>query len=554
MLLKVEDEYFNEGSWAVRENANVPKSISGFYTYLLGKYLRSEVEKMIPHFELHKAGVIHIHKLPMCIHMPYCAGWDWRKLLLTGIATPNISTSPPKHTDTALLQLAQFFLMSSQEFTGAQAVTAWDMHIAPFAELDGISKQDVQRMLYNLNYAFRTSYQSPFTNITLLLGQAASDIPAVFRGRELGDSLTDFMDGAIEATRLLIQNLLDGDARGAPFTFPIVTLAISPNFDWNDRKWDGLAYELFRLASRRGLYFLNGYALDLNALFAMCCRLISQVRGIWSLPPAVGSINVVTLNLPHIIGMGLDLQEVISKCIDILEFLYDRVSKVHSAGLLPLTKKYLECFHSFYKTIGILGLPEAVRILGYSNVQDYISKARKLLGDIVKLLPEEGYNIEQVPAESAAYRLAKIDRKILGDYVPVYDGYPLYSNSNSPDYLFPDFVDKVEIEASLQKCFSGGVIWHIYLNQSADPDALRKLVYRLAQKDIIYFSITPHNTVCNSCKRSMVGAYDKCPYCGSKNVEVWSRIVGYYRPLRMWNEARAAEFKHRLSLSMGAAV
>jgi len=619
IIMELERAFIKMSDWEVRENANVSRSYGSFIGFIVDKLLKRPdiLSAYLPQdaVKMHFDGDIHIHKLPHSLFIPYCAGWSFSKILRIGLKTPTVQSRPAKHMDTAISHLVNFFYLAAQEWTGAQAITAFDLYLAPFVRADGLNeravKQNLQKMVFELNYPTRIGYQSPYTNITLILDTVKEFLEgeAIVGGKKIG-YLGDYLNEAILISKKLSELYLEGDAVGQPFTFPILTLMVTKNFDWNNNKWDGLTDLIFEVLSRRGsFYLLNGYATDVSALYAMCCRLTidtsklrknglfsvksslatedvddvysylkksGRIRGMWAMPDATGSIGVVTINLPRIaiesdgdLNLFYDmLDEKLEIARKVLLTWRRRYEKTLEAGFMPLTKIYLGHLNAHFNTFGLVGLPEAVmNLMKDPHVFEDLKKGKeavKLMKEIVSFVRKRAeewenvdgylYNVEEVPAESTSYRLAKIDYEKFHDlikkgkvFIPIWDGKPFYSNSIVPYYIDIPLSRRVMWEADVQQEFTGGVMLHIFFHEAIDPKALKKLVYNIVTKTkSVYFSITPSITVCPKCGWHGVGIYDQCPKCGNRNVDIWSRIVGYYRPIRSWNEGKQAEFISRI--------
>jgi len=612
----VERAYIDRADWEINENANTVISYSDFLGYTLSKFLVNftVLRCYLPGraVEMHFNRDIHIHKLPHSLWVPYCAGWSYAKLLRLGLITPTLRSKPAKHLSTAISHVVNFFHLTAQEWTGAQAISAMDLYTAPFIRHDKLDykavKQEFQKMFFELNYPTRLGYQSAFTNTTLMLEADKSllDSEAIIGGQDVG-SLGDYLDEAIVASKAIFDLSLEGDGTGQPFTFPIITIMVSDSFDWNGRKWDGLTELIFEALARRGTaYILNGYGTGVGSLYAMCCRLtldISKValheaeakakeaaeefkealysgrapRGIWAMPDATGSIGVVTLNLPRIAILSRGdwgrfeelLEERLSIAREVLMTWRRRYDTLLEKGLMPMTRIYLGHYLAHFNTIGLIGLPEmAANFMGYPRlwldldrraVREAVSFMRRVVEHVRKRGQEFEqeddclYNVEEIPGESTAYRFASADARLFKEELekgeismPMEDGVPYYSNSIVPYYANAPLADRVRWEADVQPEFTGGVMMHIFLDESPDPGALKKLVMRIAQNTkIVYFSITPTMAVCRKCGWQAVGLFEKCPRCGAP-IELWSRIVGYYRPVKNWNIGKKAEFKQRI--------
>lgn len=598
-LLSLERDYARD--WESKENANVNTSFGAWISYLLSKILKRPeilaryfpIEAVRMHFE----GDIHIHKLPLSIWLPYCAGWSYARILMEGLKTPTMVSRPARHMDSAVSHLINFFFLAAQEWTGAQAVSAFDLYVAPFVHSDGLSyrevKQVLQKVLFELNYPSRMGYQSPFTNITLVLTTARRflDMPAIVGGKQVG-TLGDYIDEALLVAKALLELYLEGDAMGKPFTFPIITVMVTKSFDWHGSEWDDLTDLIFRVAALRGsIYFLNGYVTDVESLYAMCCRLtidvrhvmernssMSRIHGIWAIPDATGSIGVITINLPRVayLSRGEEdrLEELLLERMEVarsvLQTMRQRYYRSLQMGFMPITRHYLGTFSNHYSTIGLIGLPEAAaNFLGSPDIWSSVSEGNRAVMFLKKVVrfvrkvceefeEEDGvlYNVEEVPGESTSYRLAVLDRERFPDmFVPMFNGVPFYSNSVVPYYADVPIPLRARWEGEVQIEFTGGVIMHLFLGEPADPIALKKLVRSiLTSTKVVYLSLTPTLTICNSCGHWQVGILTRCPRCGSKKVDVWSRIVGYYRPIRTWNVGKVAEFMTRVHYTSSGAL
>ncbi len=618
ILENIEREYIREEDWEVKENANESRSFGNFLSYFLDKTLKhpSVLYKFFPKeaVEKHFAREIHIHKLPFSLYIPYCVGWSFANILKYGLKTPTLISKPAKHLDSAINHLVNFIFLTAQEWTGAMAISAFDLYIAPFVNHDNLDdkaiKQRLQSMLFELNYPSRMGFQSPFSNITIIIDTIKSilDSEAIVGGKKVG-TLGDYIEDAIRVTKILITLYNEGDAVGSPMTFPIPTIMLTKDFDWNNTKWNGLIYDIFNNLARRGtFYLLNGYTTNVEALYAMCCRLTIDVakvttfnlndikkeseelyeflqkdgyaRGMWAIPDATGSIGVITINLPRLSYLAkgdegkleellLEDMKLIRETLKVMRKRYERSLRL---GLMPMTIRYLGTLSNHFSTFGLVGLPEAAAtFLGKPNLwynldKDKVEEAVKWMKKIVSFVrevaedyeKEDGilYNVEEVPAESTAYRMASADYKKYkeavekGDFfIPMDNGVPFYSNSIIPYYAKVSIFQRAKWEGEVQSEFTGGVMMHLFMYEVPDIEALIKLVKRIAtETKIVYFSITPTIAVCSKCGWNSVGVFEKCPRCGEK-VELWSRIVGYYRPLSSWNIGKVAEFRNRYHYS-----
>ncbi|RLE79946.1 MAG: anaerobic ribonucleoside-triphosphate reductase [Thermoprotei archaeon] len=617
----IENAYIGETDWEVRENANTNLSFSNFMGFIFDKLLKNPpvLSEFLPgeavrsHFE----GFIHIHKLPHSLWIPYCAGWSYERILKYGLKTPNIISRPARHLDTAVAHLANFFFMGAQEWTGAQAVSAFDLYVAPFVRSDKLdykrTKQILQGLLFELNYPARSGYQSPFTNITLVLDTSNEMLSGnAYVGGEVVGSLSDFIDEAILVNKALFELYLEGDALGQPFTFPIPTIMLTKNFDWNGRKWGDLTDKIFEALAKRGTaYLLNGYASNVESLYAMCCRLTIDmnhilnfnnnftlkfsrvtpddafeaflrgrrgrtVHGMWAIPDATGSIGVITINLPRLAMLSKGEWSIFEELLEgylkiarnVLLTWRRRYERSLKAGLMPITKVYLGHFKNHYNTLGLIGLPEASANfmrnpkVWFEGSGKEICEAVEIERRMVSLVrryaqefeEDDGYlyNVEEIPGESTGYSFARSDLAMFkdeyenGEILIPNDGMaPFYSNSIVPYYADIPIYQRALWEGEVQQEFTGGVMMHLFLAEQPDAKALKNLVYRIATNTkVVYFSITPTVAVCRKCGWNSIGVYDECPKCGGE-VDLWSRIVGYYRPIRNWNPGKRAEFRLR---------
>ena len=609
-LEDIERDYLGEIDWEVKENANETRSFGNYLSYILDKVLKTEeiLAKVFPPEAVahHFGGYIHIHKLPHSLYIPYCVGWNFARILQAGLKTPTIVSKPAKHLDTAIAQLVNFIFMTAQEWSGAMATTAFDLYCAPFVAVDKLSdrqiKQALQDMCFELNYPSRMGFQSPFSNITIMLDTVESflDMPAIIGGKPAG-KLGDYIDEAIRVTRQLISLYNEGDRVATPFTFPIPTIFITKNFDWNGSRWGELTDELFENLAKRGtFYLLNGYSTNVEVLYSMCCRLTidmsklmnnnscpcegseselstkNALHGIWAIPDATGSIGVVTINLPRLAylskGDQARFEELLTKELelarDVLKVMRERYNRSMKVGLMPMTRLYLGTLDNHFGTFGVIGLPEAAaNFLGNTKLWEELEpsevrRAVEWMKEVVRFIRRYAeqaseadgvlYNVEEVPGESTGYKLAIADRKEFKEAfergelcMPANDGSAFYSNSIIPYYAPMSIAERAKYEAEVQQEFTGGVMMHIFFHESPDPKALKRVVEKLAKETrLVYFSITPTISQCKRCGWSEVGIYETCPKCG-KETDIWSRIVGYYRPIRSWNVGKRLEFKLR---------
>ncbi|NJF25869.1 anaerobic ribonucleoside triphosphate reductase [Thermococcus sp. Bubb.Bath] len=598
-------EYASWESLDVLENANRYPGPTGFFAYVMEEALKESIA-LVPEEgrNAHFSRDIYIHKLPYSLYIPYCSGHSTSRLLQKGLRTPTITSRPARHFDTYVDHIANYLITMQHYFSGAQALSSVEWYAGPFIRKDGLNRekirQHVQRLVYNLNYPSRVGMQTPFTNFTVTLDAPKEMLTgdmAVYDGKEVGP-LGDYEREAREFFMALIDVLREGDAKGQPFTFPIPTIMGTAKMLWDDPE---VFEAVFSTAAKRGsFYWLNTNVVDPDASYSMCCRINIDKRefafafsassksteeeamerlerqrfgGLWAMPDVTGSVNVTTVNLPRLaLKAGDDdrfweeysrILETVRKTTD---WFRDRYVKLLAdyREMYSMIHTYLEEFpSSHFNTIGILGLPEAAAI--YLNEPDLWKegsrsewkKAAKLMKRMVEFAVEKArewmrnsgtpWNVEEVPGESAAAKLAIKDLREF----PELKGYlddpenPIYSTSIAPYYGPIELADRIRIEEEVQGSFTGGVMMHIFLGEEPDPEALAKLTKRLLRTKLVYWSYTPAITVCNACGRSSTGLHMACPYCGSEDVEIWSRIIGYYRPLKNWNPYRKKEFWSR---------
>jgi anaerobic ribonucleoside-triphosphate reductase len=605
------EEYLSSYEWAIKDNANVPRAVTGLLSHVLGVALQEEASKFLPReaLKLHEDGWIYIYKLrDGSIVKPYCGGIDSKPVIEKGLRTPTVVSKPPKHLDSAVDQVMNAAYIFSQERTGAIGLYGVDLTLAPFVRRDKLSykavKQNIQRFVFNMNYPLKAG-QSPFSNVVFAIsnkyyrGQPVPNIEQRFRF--VLDTYENYLDEAKLVLRAFTEVFAEGDAIGQPFTFPIPTTIMNNEMEKILSEDVELWKSFWGMIAKVGqMYFLNGYRHRAEDLFSFCCRLLSdmgrvreilhQAKGVWDMPPSVGSVNVVVVNLPRLamIARVSDDKAMYDKLDELLEvarktliWFRTRYQKLFAEGMYPMTKEYIDPidpFKFYYNTIGVIGMAEYVSImLGnpffWLQVQPSdIPKIVKIYTDILTYInsrlkefeEEDGvlYNVEEVPGETLGVKLAWKDigfakeltkSEDLSTYIPVGEvegrKAPFYTNQLSPPYANLHLKYQLEIEAQCQKLFTGGVIKHVFIDRELDPETIAKFVVKtLRNTDIVYLSITPTVAVCPSCGYRTVGKQALCPSCGSP-MDLWSRIVGYYRPVKMWNSGRVAEFNLRKDLS-----
>jgi len=574
------DSYLNKSDWRVSENANMAHSFQGLMLHLSGSVqARYSLEKYPEEIrQAHEHGYFHIHDLSFGL-AGYCAGWSLRDLLLEGFNLEGrCSSGPSRHFDAALGQMVNFLGTLQNEWAGAQAFNNVDTYLAPFVRHDGLSyeevKQAMQKFVFNLNTTSRWGGQSPFTNLTFdLTPPAHIASEAVIIGGALQDST--YGEFAVEMemiNRAFLEVMLKGDFHGRIFSFPIPTYNVTPDFPWESE----VGELLLKLTSKYGApYFQNFINSDLKPedVRSMCCRLQMDLRelrkrtgGLFGAGDLTGSIGVVTLNLPKLAYLAqgeedfLDLVgEYAAMAKDSLEFKRKMVADNMDKGMFPFSRRYLKNgFRGHFSTIGILGGHEAcLNLLGKGIDTDAGTRLMIRTLDHLRALTarfqeETGnlFNLEATPAEGTSYRLAKIDKKLYADIQASGNGVPYYTNSTLlPVGHTSDIFTALEHQNRLQPMYTGGTVFHSFLGESVpDIKALRSFIVKaLSETKIPYISITPTFSICKD-HGYLTGEQATCPRCGQET-EVYTRVVGYYRPVKMWNRGKQAEYKDRVEYS-----
>ncbi len=570
-------EYLNQSDWRVHANANQGYSLGGMILNTSGKlvanyWLNYVYPKEVR--EAHVEGDVHIHDLDM--FSGYCAGWSLRQLLEEGFngVPGKVESSPPKHFETALGQMVNFLGTLQNEWAGAQAFSSFDTMLAPYVKSDKLTydqvRQGVQQFIFNLNVPSRWGMQTPFTNITLdwVVPEDMRPKKPVIGGKECDFTYADCKHEMDLINRAFIEVMTEGDKQGRIFTFPIPTYNITRDFDWDNEN----AQLLFEMTAKYGIpYFQNFVNSSLNPsdVRSMCCRLqldLRQLRarggGLFGSAEMTGSVGVVTINLPRIGYLSKTKEaflERLGRLMDIsktsLEIKRKVVQENIERGLLPFTRRYLPSLRNHFSTIGLNGMNEAaLNLIG----QDITTEAGTAFANDVldfmrdRLLgyqEETGhlYNLEATPAEGTTYRFAKEDNArfpgIIQSGVP---GAPYYTNSTHlPVGHTDDPLKALDHQDPLQTKYTGGTVLHLFLGERVqDWKTCRSFVRKVAESyKLPYFTITPTFSICP--KHGYIrGEVWKCPTC-EETCEVWSRIVGYFRPVDQWNKGKKSEFAER---------
>lgn len=589
--LEMIDKYIKELDWQVYENANMAYSLQGLNHYgvsaLTKKYWLNKVYPKEVR-EASESGDFHIHNLDTLA--TYCCGWDLYDLLLRGFGgvRGKIESKPAKHFRTALGQLVNFFYTLQGESAGAQAVSSFDTLLAPFIRYDNLNynqvKQALQEFLFNCSIPTRVGFQNPFTNITVDIKPSAAlaNQPVIIGGEPQKETYGEFQEEMNMMNRAFYESLMEGDAKGRPFTFPIPTVNITKDFNWDDKNLDAM----WEATAKYGInYFSNFINSDMKPedTRSMCCRLKLDNRelykrggGLFGSQPLTGSVGVVTINLPRIGYLSKTKKEFFDRLVKIMDIAKESLELKRKAlenfmekGLYPYSKHYLSnikqmrnnYWGNHFSTIGLIGMNEALQnFMGESTGS---GKGRKFAGEVLDFMRdrlveyqnETGnlYNLEATPAESTAYRLAKKDKEKYPDIITAGTNEPYYTNSiHLPVNYTDDMFEVLKLQDDLQTKFTGGTVIHLFLGeQISDIRTVKALIKKVFETfRLPYVTLTPTFSICPT-HGYLTGQHFECPKCVVKQpCEVYSRIVGYLRLVQQWNKGKQAEFKDRKVLNI----
>lgn len=590
------DDYLKQLDWQVNENSNMGYSIQGLNNYLASGMSKNYwLNKIYPNEikTAHENGDIHIHDLN--IISVYCVGWDLKDLLTEGFkgVKGKVESAPAKHFRTALGQIVNFLYTMQGESAGAQAFSNFDTLLAPFVRYDKLNfsqvKQALQEFVFNMNVPTRVGFQTPFSNITMDLTVPSyyKDQCVIVGGEMMEETYGDFQSEMDMINKAFFEVMMQGDNSGRVFTFPIPTYNITKDFDWDNENLDGL----WEMSAKYGIpYFSNFINSDMNPEDArsMCCRLRIDNReleyrggGLFGSNPLTGSIGVVTINLPKIAYQSKSKEEFfnildsrMNLAKESLEIKRKLLEKLTDANLYPYTKFYLRDIKSrfgvywknHFSTIGLVGMNEAcTNLLGKDigtedGKQFALDTMDYMRAKIVEYQQETGnnYNLEATPAEGTSYRLAKLDKKNLIDikcaneeeYYSVH-AEPYYSNSTQlPVNYTDDIFELLDHQDDLQTKYTGGTVVHIFAGERiSDISTMKNLVKKVCENyHLPYFTFSPTFSICPN-HGYVKGEHQTCPDCGEE-CEIYSRIVGYIRPVNQWNKGKKAEFKNRKTFNM----
>ena len=578
---KVIDNYIKVSDWRVKENSTVTYSVGGLILSNSGavtaNYWLSEIYD--PEIaEAHRNADIHIHDLSM--FTGYCAGWSLKQLIQEGLGgvPGKITSSPANHLSTLCNQMVNFLGIMQNEWAGAQAFSSFDTYLAPFVKVDHLSykevKQCIQSFIYGVNTPSRWGTQAPFTNITLdwVVPNDMAELNCLVGGKEMDFKYKDCVEEMAMVNKAFIEIMIEGDANGRGFQYPIPTYSITKTFDWSETENNKL---LFEMTAKYGTPYFSNYInsdMEPSDVRSMCCRLRLDLRelrkksgGFFGSGESTGSVGVVTINMPRLGYLARDekdFYERLDKIMDLsarsLKIKRNVITNMLEAGLYPYTKRYLGTFNNHFSTIGLVGMnecclnakwvrqdlthPEAVKF-----TKDVLNHMRERLSDYQEKYGDL-YNLEATPAESTAYRLAKHDKSRYPDIITASENgrTPYYTNSSHLPVSFTDDVFKaLDIQDGLQTLYTSGTVFHTFLGQKLPSwKACMNLVRKIAENyHIPYYTMSPTYSVCKD-HGYLDGEQYICPQCGQRT-EVYSRITGYYRPVANWNDGKSEEFKNR---------
>ena len=578
---KLIDSYLGAKDWRVKENSTVNYSIGGLILSNSGavtaNYWLSEIyDKEIG--EAHRNADIHLHDLSML--SGYCAGWSLKQLIREGLGGVDgkISSAPAKHLSTLCNQMVNFIGIMQNEWAGAQAFSSFDTYLAAFVKADNLSyrevKQCIESFVFGVNTPSRWGTQAPFSNITLdwTVPEDLKDLPAIVGGKDMEFTYGDCKEEMDMVNRAFLEIMINGDANGRGFQYPIPTYSLTKDFDWSDTENNRL---LFEMTSKYGTPYFSNYIgnteMQPSDVRSMCCRLRLDLRelrkksgGFFGSGESTGSIGVVTINLPRIAYLAKDKED-FYKRLDAMMDLSARslktkrevVTNYLNNGLYPYTKRYLGTFNNHFSTIGLVGMNETCLNANWLRMDLTHTEAQKFAGEVLDHMRDklsdyqvkygDLYNLEATPAESTAYRLAKHDKEQYPDIICAgTEESPYYTNSsNLPVWFTDDIFEAMDIQDPLQVKYTSGTVFHVFLGQKvSDWKATRTLVRKIAENHKLpYYTISPTYSVCQD-HGYIAGEVWECPVC-HKKTEVYSRITGYYRPVQNWNTGKTQEFKER---------
>ena len=584
------NNYVNVLDWRVKENSTVTYSVGGLIlsnsgaitaNYWLTEVYDEEISSA------HRNCDIHIHDLSMLTG--YCAGWSLKQLIKEGLGgvPGKITSSPAGHLSTLCNQMVNFLGIMQNEWAGAQAFSSFDTYLAPFVKIDNLSykevKQCIQSFIYGVNTPSRWGTQAPFSNITLdwTVPNDLRDLPAIVGGKEMDFTYGDCQEEMKLVNKAFIEIMIEGDANGRGFQYPIPTYSITSDFDWSPTENNKL---LFEMTAKYGTPYFSNYInsdMEPSDVRSMCCRLRLDLRelrkksgGFFGSGESTGSIGVVTINMPRIAYLATDEADFykrLDRMMDIsarsLKIKRTVITKLLNEGLYPYTKRYLGTLDNHFSTIGLVGMNEAGLNANWIKADMTDEKCQKFTMEVLDHMRErlsdyqeqygDLYNLEATPAESTSYRLAKHDVAKFPEIITAAEagGSPYYTNSSHlPVSYTDDIFTALDIQDELQTRYTSGTVFHAFLGEKMpDWEAAATLVRKIAENyKLPYYTISPTYSVCKN-HGYLNGEQYTCPECG-ETAEVYSRITGYYRPVQNWNEGKTQEYKERLEYNIETSV
>lgn len=579
------DSYLNDKDWAIKENANMSKSIAGLNNYVREAFTKSYWLNEVYTTDIreaHESGSIHLHDLGF--FGAYCVGWDIRSILVDGFTgvKGKVSSCPPKHLRSLLGQLVNATFTTQGETAGAQAWSSFDTYCAPFIRYDNLNykqvKQALQEFIFNMNVPTRVGFQCPFSNVTLDLKvpKGLANQPVIIAGQPMPETYAEFQKEMDMFNKAFCEVMCEGDSLGRVFTFPVPTINITKELDWNSE----VVNDIMDMTCKYGIpYFANYINSELSPddAISMCCRLrldVSELKkrggGLFGSNPLTGSIGVVTINLPRLAYLAANEEnffEELAKLSDLakksLEIKRKVVEEQTEKGLYPYCKFYLrdvkkrsgQYWANHFNTIGIVGMNEAIKNLfngediTTEKGQEFAIKTMKFLRERMKEYQAEtgnSYNLEATPAEGTSARLARIDKKRFPEIITAGVKEPCYTNSTQLPVEFTDDIFRaVELQDELQSLYTGGTVMHLYLGEKIqDREVAKNLLRKIFETSKMpYISLTPTFSICPE-HGYIAGEHFKCPECGEET-EVWSRVVGYLRRVQDFNASKREEYDLR---------
>ncbi|MEG2506146.1 MAG: ribonucleoside triphosphate reductase [Longicatena sp.] len=584
------DSYVKATDWRVKENSTVTYSVGGLILNNSGaitaNYWLSEIyDEEIAN--AHRNGELHIHDLSMLTG--YCAGWSLKQLIQEGLGgvVGKITSKPATHLATLCNQMVNFLGIMQNEWAGAQAFSSFDTYLAPFIKIDNLSydqaKKAIESFIYGVNTPSRWGTQAPFSNITLdwTVPNDLAELNCLIGGKEVDFKYKDCKKEMDMINKAFIEIMIEGDANGRGFQYPIPTYSITKDFDWSDTENNRL---LFEMTSKYGTPYFSNYVnsdMEPSDVRSMCCRLRLDLRelrrksgGFFGSGESTGSVGVVTINLPRIAYLASDRND-FYKRLDHLMDVSARslktkrtvITKLLQEGLYPYTKRYLGSFENHFSTIGLIGMNEVGlnanwigEDLTSEKTQAFAKEVLNHMRERLVIYQEEYgdlYNLEATPAESTTYRLAKHDKQEFPDIITATENgdEPYYTNSSHlPVGYTEDIFDALDVQDQLQTLYTSGTVFHAFLGEKLpDWKSAASLVHKIADHyKLPYYTLSPTYSICKN-HGYLTGEQSVCPICG-QGTEVWSRITGYYRPVQNWNEGKAQEYKERKEYDIGHSI